>query len=256
MVIKTGKIVTNKTNLRGLQTDKSCILGTKAIYDFEKLNVDNLLAGDTVENIFYQGEPASCTQDYTGNFLQNKGLVNAQDNGAGETLQLPAVFDLNTLGSTPEIILSIWVTHKTPIYTTQTLQAIAGFAYYASNVQWKIETGNNYQQIFTIGGAGVVLGDVVTDIPQLLTACITKVSDTETSVKFYLGKNLLYTKTGSYPLKSPDHNEYPKIGAHFGYRKYWNGVVHRISLHEIDTNFDQQAWVDLEYDNNFNRFVV
>lgn len=251
--------VTDTAGLRGLQTDSSCLAGTKAIFDFSKDTMpDTLAVDDEIENIWYEGNPSVTIGAFSG-ITSAKGLPFATAT-TDEKLQLPDDFDLNSYGDTPSLLLSCWIRHGSTFDTTG-YNSIAGYAYgTSSQAQWYMSTGNDGLKLeFVVGDSNYTYPAPVADELALLTVSIKYLTSTTYTLSYYKNKEFLYSTTKTYgtspnPFNVPPGGSYPRLGALALFSSSWIGTVNRISIHSIPDDFDTDSWIENEYDANVGNF--
>lgn len=241
----------------GLRSAPVILPGTKAIFDFAGV-ADSLLVADTVSNIWPDGDQATVVGTFLGGNKLGKGLrFVPSDDYTSARLDLPKAFDLNTLGTTPSLLLSIMFTPLS-IMLAGSADSIAGHAYQTgAECQWSLYTtsaGSGLQAL--IAGAGYNFGAQTAGVPKMITLVVKKTGTTSCSVEFWLDKTLATTQIGAYPLATPvTGSPTPRLSVLEGYGTKWNGVIHRIQVATIDPTFNATTWVTREYDLNAPRFM-
>lgn len=250
-------------NLRGVQTDAFGEVkgGHKALFDVAQTGETGIISsGDTISNLIVGGDPLICT---SSGFLvpleTAKGIEFSNSSPGVEFVEMPAVFDLNTLGAEPSIVISTWITNKT--VSGSGSPAVMGYAYQTGTYcQWSIAHENIDNTIAVRVNGYKYTMPMTLNEPTLITIVIEKSSDGMWIGHIYKNDTIVGSKPeSSYPFKDPAGGASPSrsIGYIGGYAGDWDGIVHRLQLFKFDPGtFDAAQWIADEIANNSGRFVL
>lgn len=245
--------------LRGIQTDAYGEIsgGHKALFDPIQSGLTTTIAnGGTLPNLVVGGAAATAVGTLSsGTSIAAAKGIDFSNAGAGtEYLILPSVFDLNTLGSEPSVIIPVWLTPKN---TGATLNFITGYAYEAGGeCQWAIAQDNTAGRL-RVGAYGQwVYVPVDVNVPVLITIFIQRTGSGTFAFKVYKDDTFMGSLSQSYPFRSPvTSSPVPTIGYAVGWGVNWLGVAHREHLRKVPADFDIDAWLAAEIAGNGSRWA-
>lgn len=245
--------------LRGIQSDTygEVLGGHKAIFDPIQSGLTTTIpSGGTLANLVVGSGAATAVGTLSSgtSIASAKGIDFSNATAATEYLVLPSVFDLNTLGSEPSVILPFWLTPKN---TGASLNFIAGYAYQAgSECQWAIAQDNTAGRI-RVGAYGQwVYVPVDVNVPVLIAIFVQRTGAGTFAFKVYKNAAFMGSLSMSYPFRSPvTASPVPTIGYAVGWGVNWLGVAHRSQLIKVDPAFDIAAWLAAEVAANAGRWV-
>lgn len=248
-------------NLRGIQTDEFGEIkgGHKALFDIVQTGETGIISsGDTIDNLIVGGDPLVCiSSGFLVPLETAKGIEFSNSSGGVEFVEMPDVFDLNSLGDEPSAVISTWITNKT--VSGSGSPAVMGYAYQTGTYcQWSIAHENIDNTIAVrVNGYKYTLS-MILDEPTLITIVVLK-SSSGTWIGYVYKNNELIgiTPETAYPFKDPSGSGAASrnIGHIGGYNGAWDGIVHRLQLLKVDPEtFDIDQWIADEIANNAGRF--